>query len=312
MERSEIRGRRARVVRGFRGKPRRLVMDWISQNPELATALIAAGGALFGGLIAAIAKFLFDFYLSERIKRRWRTIDTKRRYSAQIIRAADDLAGRLGNINRHLRDGTATEWLRPIDEDREMPRVPFMRYYFSSTVYLLCRLIAWIEVLKHEQIFLDFASTKETRRFNAYLELILSILSYSSLTGSDSERALKNHWIYYHYLSGIGQSLFQKNEDELRCVTFQEFCERFRTNASGEFRGWISEVEGLVVNLSNKDDARWERLQMLWVCLDQFLDFADPKKMRTSRERTESRKLPAAIRAKVAEQARWYRLSVTI
>jgi biopolymer transport protein ExbB/TolQ len=77
-------------------------MDWVRQNPAIAIALIAAFSALFGGLIAAIAKFVFDFYLSERIKRRWKTIDTKRQYSLQIVRAADDLAGRISNMSRHL------------------------------------------------------------------------------------------------------------------------------------------------------------------------------------------------------------------
>jgi hypothetical protein len=38
-------------------------MDWVRQNPAIATALIAASSALLGGLIAAIAKFVFDFYL---------------------------------------------------------------------------------------------------------------------------------------------------------------------------------------------------------------------------------------------------------
>lgn len=88
-------------------------MDWIRNNPAVATALIAASSALFGGLIAAVAKFVFDFYLSERIKRRWKTIDIKRQYSSQIVRAVEDLAGRLSNLKRHLNDGKATEWLRP-------------------------------------------------------------------------------------------------------------------------------------------------------------------------------------------------------
>jgi hypothetical protein len=288
-------------------------MDWISQNPELATALIAAGGALFGGLVAAVAKFVFDFYLAERIKRRWRTIDTKRKYSAQIIRAADDLAGRLSNMSRHLHDGTATKWLRPIDEDSEMPLVPFSRYYFSSTIYLICRLIAWIEVLKHEQIFLDFASTRETRQFNCYLDLLYSTLSHSALTGSDSERSPRNHWIYFHYLGGIGQSLFQKdnNGSEIRCVTFQEFCERYKQNASGDFRNWIREVEALVVSISNDDeDLRWRRLQMLWICLDQFLAFADPKRLRTTRDRSGSDKILSAIRQQVIKQASWHQLEI--
>jgi hypothetical protein len=52
-------------------------MEWVSANPKIAVALIAAAGAIVGGIIAAAARFLFDFYISERLKRRWQTIETK-------------------------------------------------------------------------------------------------------------------------------------------------------------------------------------------------------------------------------------------
>lgn len=286
-------------------------MEWVKNHPAIATAFIAAASAIVGGLVAAGAKFVLDFYLSERIKRRWRTIDTKRRYSAQIIRAADELAGRLGNLSRHLNDGKATHWLRPLDDKAETPTIPFHRYYFSSTVYLLAQLISWIEVLKREQIFLDFATVKETRTFNAYLELFYSILSYSALTGSDSERQSKNYWIYYHYLGGIGQSLFaNKDDDKLRCVTFHEFCSKFKSGED-DFRSWMREIEALIVSLSVEDnDVRWRRLQMLRLCLDQFLNFADPKMLRTTRNRMEPKDISADICRQVAEQAKYFGLKI--
>jgi hypothetical protein len=178
-------------------------------------------------------------------------------------------------------------------------------------VYLIARLIAWIEVLKREQIFLDFATVRETRRFNSYLELIYSVLSYSALTGSDSERSSGNHWIYYHYLGGIGESLFVRNDDaKLRCITFHEFCQKYRTGDT-DFHGWIREVENLVLNLSCKEgDVRWRRLQMLQVCLDQFLDFADPKRLRTTRNLMDLKGTAHAIRDQVMNQARHFRLRI--
>jgi hypothetical protein len=287
-------------------------MEWVKENPAIATAIIAAASAIVGGLIAAVAKFVFDFYLSERMKRRWKTIDTKRQYSSQIIRAAEDLAGRLDNLGRYLGDGRATEWLKPLGDD-EMSTVPFRRYYFSSTIYLFCRLIAWIEVLKREQIFLDFASTKETRQFNSYLELIYSIISYSALTGNEYERQVKDHWIYYHYLGGIGESFFKKEEGttQLRCLTFHEFCQQYKQNASSDFRGWVREVEALVTSLSAVNDLRWARLQMLWICLDEFLDFVDPEKLRTTRDRSGSKNVAGVLRNKVSQQAKRYRLQIS-
>ncbi len=286
-------------------------MEWVQSHPAIATAVIAVAGAVLGGLVAAAARFVFDFYLSEKIKRRWQTIEIKRRYAAQIIRAADDVSGRLGNLSRHLQDGLATEWLRPIDKNKELHNVPFSRYYFSSTTYLMAKLITWIEILKREQIFLDFASVDETRKFNSYLEFIYCILSFASLTEGGSERSPNNHWIYYHYLGGIGESCFVPGSAGagLRCMTFHEFCDGYKSE-QGNFRSWIEEVEKIFINLSSESDPRWERLQMLRLCLDRFLDFADPKSLSTTRNRMQPSDIPKHISSAMTRHAKYYGLKI--
>lgn len=167
--------------------------------------------------------------------------------------------------------------------------------------------------MKREQIFLDFASIGETRKFNSYLEFVYSILSYSGLTGSDNERSSKNHWIYYHYLGGIGESLFIKDDgtNQLRCLTFHEFCTRYKQGSNSDFRGWVKEVEAIVQQLSTgNDDLRWRRLQMLWIVLDRFLEFSDPKKLWTTRDRDGSKNIDGLIREQIRKQAKWYGLRI--
>lgn len=285
------------------------MISWIQNNVVLATSLIAALSALAGGIIAAAAKFVFDFYLSERIKQRWKIVDTKRRYSAPLIRAAEDLSGRIGSIGRNLSDRAPTRRLRQMS-DEEKKDIPFRRYYFSSTVYLFCRLVAWIEILKREQIFLEFSSTKETRKFNAHLELIYSIISYAGLTGTEPDRSKTNHWIFYHYLGGIGESLFKRDENgSLRCLTYNEFSLNYRAEENRDFRSWMSEVEGFFTELSSSvDDRRWERLQILGLCLDEFLDFVDPKELRTIRDRSYSGSINVDLLRKLRLQAKWFGL----
>lgn len=289
------------------------MFQWLYQYLPPATAWIAGINAIIGGVIAAAVKFAFDFYLSESIKRRWRTIDAKRKYSVQIIRAADELASRLSNLNKQLASGQATNWLRPITES-ELRNVPFNRYYLSSALYLICRLVVWIEILKREQIFLDFASSKETRQFNCHLELIYSVLSYSALTRTQAEREPGNHWIYLHLLEGIGESFFIKDAEskELRCLTYKEFSRRYRlASPDSDFKRWLGEVEKLVVSLSrDEEDKRWNRLQMLWISLDLFLDFADPDKLRTTRGRTHSSQVAKAHRGAVVKQAAYFGLTM--
>jgi hypothetical protein len=222
------------------------------------------------------------------------------------------LASRISNINENSAKGDATIWLRSLSSE-EISNIPFGRYYFSSTLYLFCRLIAWIEILKREQILLDFASFKETRTFNAYLELIYSIISHAALTSTEPERQSRNHWIYYHYLGGIGESLFAKDDGgtSLRCITFHEFCLKYKDDSSADFRSWINEGERLFCDLSrNEDDFRWQRLNMLWLCLDRFLDFADPKKLRTTRNRLQASDLPENVWRSLSKQAKWHQITI--
>jgi hypothetical protein len=272
-------------------------MDWLKENPGLGAALIAAVSAVIGGIIAAGARFLFDFYLSERLKRRWQTIETKRKYSSPIIHAVDDLAGRIDNLHLFLPKKLATQWLRPL-EDKDTKRIPFDRYYYASSIYSLARMIAWIEILRREQIFLDFSSTKETRQFNAYLSLVYAALTSSGFTSGNQERGPLDHWIYFHYLSGIAEAITKRDEaGALRCLTLQEFCREYQQNPDSDFRSWMKEIERMFVDLStDTGDLRWNRLQILWFCLDCFLDFVDPKKLRTTRIRTRSKKIPAGLK----------------
>ena len=273
----------------------------------METATIAALSAIGGGIVAAAIKFIFDFYLSERIKQRWKAVDITRRYSSPIIRAADDLAGRIENMSRFLDDRQATAWLRSVDPE-ERPRVPFERYYFVSTVYLIGRLIAWIDILRREEVFLDYSATKEAREFNRHMDLIYQIISFARLTGDDAERSKKNHWIYFYYLSGIGEAFSTKEigKENSTAISFQEFCRRYReSNRQSDFDLWVKEIECLVVDLtSDAEDSRWERFQMLWFSLDKLLQLLDPKNIRTTRKRSKSVQIPEAVRVKVVNQAR--------
>jgi hypothetical protein len=271
-------------------------VDWVQQNPGVATALIAALAAIAGGIVAAAARFLFDTYLSEQLRRRWQAVETIRRYASPIIHAVDDLAGRIDNLNLFLPKGLASDWLRPLN-DADVSAIPFDRYYYMSTLFAFIRMIAWIEILRREQIFLDFSSTKETRSFNAHVSLIYAALTSPGFTSGNQERHHKDHWIYFHYLSGIAEIVITRNENgTLRCMTFQEFCIEYQ-KGSEIFRSWAQEVERLFVGLEQKSgDLRWQRIQILWYCLDSFLDFIDPKKLRTTRLRTRSRAIDDGLK----------------
>lgn len=279
-------------------------MDWFTQSPGLSAAVIAGISAVIGGIVAAFAKFLFDFYLSERLKRRWQTVETTRRYSSPIISAVDDLGGRIANLNIFLPKKLATQWLRPLS-DEEIRRIPFDRYYYASSIFSLARMITWIEILRREQIFLDFSSTNETRCFNAFINLIYAALTSSSFTSGNQERGPLDHWIYFHYLAGIAEAMTKRDETGiLRCLTLQEFCNEYQKSSDSNFRSWMKEIERMFSDLSSDPkDLRWHRLQIMWFCLDNFLDFVDPKKIRTTRPRTYSKKIAPGLKRLAIKRA---------
>lgn len=271
-------------------------MDWLQQNTGIFVALIAAVSAVIGAIVGSGARFFFEFYLSERLKQRWKLIETKRRYSSPIIHAADSLSGRIDNLNQFLPRNLATEWLQPLTDD-EVEHIPFKGYYYVSSVFAFVRFIAWVEILRREQIFLDFSSIKETREFNAYLNLIYAALSAPNFTSGKQDREPKDHWIYFHYISGIAEAVTKRDElVTLRCLTLQEFCIEYQKNPGGKFRLWVMEIERLVVGLSSDpEDLRWKQIQILWFCLDSFLDFVDPKRIQATRVRHRSKNVSAEL-----------------
>jgi hypothetical protein len=171
-------------------------------------------------------------------------------------------------------------------------------------------MLAWIEILRREQIYLDFTSVRETRRFNAHLNLIYSVISFADLTGKEHDPRKYNHWIYYHYLSAIGQAAIREEPSgSRRCLTFQELCHEYKSETRTDFLSWMKEAERLFVDLSsNKKDLRWQRIQMLWFCIDRFLETVDPHKSMTTRDRTVSTQISSELKAGIAQHAKRYGL----
>lgn len=184
---------------------------------------------------------------------------------------------------------------------------PTEEYYYTSTLYVFARVICWIEILKREQIYLDFSSTKETRIFNAYLSLIYSVLSSPGFGVVEAQNtpSRNNHWFFFHNLSAIGEVMMEADDAKrLTCISYLTFCTKYKTESEAGFRLWINEVERFFVELSNDEvDIRQKRLQVLWYCLDRFLEFVDPDQLQTTRDRSNSRQIDAQLKAAAAARA---------
>jgi len=247
----------------------------ILKNP----AVIASISALVGSIMGVTIKFLTEVYLPEGLKAKKQILITKRKDSNPILKSADELLSRLENIIIDISNINEKRWLRPPTHE-EITMIPFKRYYYISTIFCFAQLIGWIEILRKEESYLDFTSVKETRVFNQYMKLIYDVLNYPKLNSEHSRPTSRDKWIFAHMLRSIGQIMIQRKNGDLYCMDFKTFCEAF--NESSEFRDWLSPLCHLIENLSNgSNDLRWRRLQITYVIIREYLNFVDPKHIKS-------------------------------
>ena len=249
----------------------------ILKNP----AVIASISALAGSIMGVTIKFLTEVYLPEGLKAKKQILITKRKYSNPILKSADELLSRLENIIIDISNIKEKRWLRP-PTDEEITMIPFKRYYYISTIFCFAQLIGWIEILRKEESYLDFTSVKETRIFNQYMKLIYDVLNYPKLNSEHSRPTSKDYWIFAHMLRSIGQIMIQRKNGDLCCMDFKTFCEAFKDFKSSEFRDWLSPLSHLIKNLSDDpNDLRWRRLQITYVIIRAYINFVDPKHVKS-------------------------------
>ena len=244
-------------------------------------AVIAFISAVLGAIIGASIKFFTEVYFPRGLEDRRQILITKRKYSNPILKSADELLSRLENIIIDISNIKEKRWLRP-PTDEEITMIPFKRYYYISTIFCFAQLIGWIEILRKEQSYLDFTSVKETRIFNQYIKLIYDVLNYKKLSTEDPRLNIDDSWIFSHRLRSIGQIMIQRKDGNLYCMDFKTFCEAFKGSKSSEFRDWLSPLSRLIEDLSDDpNDLRWRRLQITYVIIRAYINFVDPKHIKS-------------------------------
>ena len=111
-------------------------------------------------------------------------------------------------------------------------------------------------------------------------------------------------YFFITFLELLKRSSSDDQNGTLCCCTLQEFCAEYRQGPDSTFRLWIKEIDRMFVDLSlEQDDLRWRRIQILWFCLDRFLDFVDPKQIRTTRNRFRSKAISPELKEIAVKRA---------
>jgi hypothetical protein len=248
-------------------------MDWLQQSFQENTILWLLISSIVGGIIGASLRFLFDFLLPQQVLQRREIVTIKRKYTTPLLLAAIELRGRLDNMIEHIQAIEREQWLA---------HNSLTGYYFLSTLYVVGRFFAWLQILRRTVAFLDFTSVRETRQFEHHLRAIEdSFTSPRLLTENTTSfpSSARDAWVFTYWLQGAGNLMIGGEDDDYHALDYVAFEKNFNQADGSDFRRYFETVAIIFMDL-RADEPRFKRVVAAHALVNAFVDFADPKHLR--------------------------------
>lgn len=243
---------------------------WFQQSFEEHSILWFLISSVVGGVIGASARFVFDVILPQRLQQSQKVIAIKRKYATPILLAADELRCRLRNIITHIEAIEHEGWLSH-------------GYYPMSTLYVLGQFFGWLYILRRTVVYLDFTTTRETRKFERFLMAIEAAFTDPALL-SEATTGIPWHtddkWIFSFWLQAIGGLMVTCENEEYRTIDYASFHKALSQPQNTEFKRWFDSLESVFQDLK-ADDVRFRRIVAAHIILNAFVEYADPQHLRT-------------------------------
>lgn len=252
---------------------------WIQKSFEQYSILWLLTSSILGGIIGASTKLLFEVVFPYHLQQRNEVIAIKRKYTTPILLAAELLRNRFKNIIKNIEKLQDGRWLS----------VETPGYYYLSTIYVVANFLGWIGILRQTVTFLDLTSTKETRRFERYLDTIEAGFSNPGLlskakSGTLPNLELKDTWVPAFEIQAIGEVMIRVTEkSECTTLDFATFKKYFSQKDDSEFRDWLKCLDTLLLDLASSD-VRFHRIIAIHCILNDFVDYLDPHHIRTEKQ----------------------------
>ncbi|MBM0233870.1 hypothetical protein JNW91_19650 [Micromonospora sp. STR1_7] len=232
-------------------------------GPEVVIAAVSAVVALIS-VAVTYRTALVTHRLQDEARNREKVElaeDLFRRYRVPLLSSAESLQSRLHNVlsrdflHAYLHDGDAED-----------------RYYVRhNTVYVLAEHLAWLEVLRREQRFLDLDSVKSTKELFAAIQRIHHPLATDGLPGPF--RVFRGHQ------RAIGEVMLHRVETSDGTVTdvlgYAAFCHRLETDPG--FASWFNRLLAEVDDVEAGGRRGNERLVLLQNELVALIELLDPR-----------------------------------
>ena len=186
------------------------------------------------------------------------------RWANPILGSVVDLQHRLGTILNNY--GYLA--LSPDYKYQVNPGWPIdYEWFLQSTVYLFCQYFCWVRLLeeklsfelfeKHDVKDSFFANVRAVRRYLGTFPL----LELKDLTESGDRQ------VFSLQQRALGEALFVPDGNELRCMRFSEFLEKW---AEPAFKGLFNPLSRFIGELTPENTLRWKRLELMAQALEEL------------------------------------------
>ena len=233
-------------------------MNWLTRSFEEHTIVWLAISSIFGGIVGASVKFLFEDLLRPRFTWHRETAVIVRRYTTPLIRSAEALERRINILVRNHDQN----WFEA-DE-----------YFRLSTLYVFGEFLGWVRILERRFGFLPFESSKRGRQFNRHLNgLFRALSSHAYFRWHHDVNAVDKSQIPRLMLTAIGEAMREKDHGDA-VLQFTEFLLAYARDP--QFRRWFAEAEVLLRDAHPANSLKWDRLIATGANLRALIVFLDP------------------------------------
>ena len=90
-------------------------------------------------------------------------------------------------------------------------------------------------------------------------------------------------WIYSFWLQAIGEMMIVEDKEALQTIDYATFNRKFTESQKTEFKKWFDALGKIFINLK-LSQKRFRRIVAIHGILTAFIDYLDPKHLRTQKK----------------------------
>lgn len=216
--------------------------------------------AVFGGIVGASFKIVFENILPHRLQRRRDIEMIMDKYNKPIVESTISLYKRIKNL-LSLCDESYFKW---------------SEYYTMSTLYVFCTFFGWLDILFGDLVLLKYKDTKRNILINQAINYVHKSFNNRSYFIDGNGKRIFDTSIHKYTCIALGECVVVSDGSQKRCMTFIEFCKAYQSKDKTDVQQWTKDLLEFLIKVK-KDSYQWNRLNIISIALVNLLNVLDMK-----------------------------------